>query len=285
MLSFLNNYEKGVKNMSNKFSSATHLIANKNAKPCDCILYRKFFELNSFDSAELLLLNNGLCAVYLNGLPVIKTESSFTGNKRCFSKVDATDFLMPGENVIAIMVYPLSNTDKLPHCSVAAELTVDGNTALSSDGSFLTSKHHGFVSENCFDGRCDEIEFEYPDYDDTDWEAAVEVNTNITDAVCRPTPRDEQPVKPISIKKDGSALLVNFDRMYNGCLYVEAEGKQEDKINFFISNGEAEKNYKWILKDGFNMLSSFVPMNISKCRITVDKGATVDTESITLLTK
>ena len=265
--------------MTKNFSS---FIKNANATSGDYVIYRKTFELDDFDTVEMTLINNGLCLVYLNGLPVVKTYTSVTAEQNNYSKTEVTDFLMPGENVLAVLICCKNSESHLPFGCISLELNANGKTVLKSDNTFLTSKHNGFIDENCFDSRCEQIEFEYPDYDDSLWETATEFNQSIT-ATNGECIINERPVKPKTVKKQGNTLMIEFDKCYNGCLYLEADGTSGKEIRLTICDGTTETEYKWILKDGFNTFASFVPSNVLKCKLDFSNGVTIDSDSINLI--
>lgn len=262
------------------FNLSNNLITRSGCNPKEYTLYRKIFEADCCDKAFLNVFANGIYKIYLNGLPVLKSGASAEPKALSFNNVDISDFLMSGENVLAVIVY-CETAETLPPTSIALEIIADSQTLLKSDDTFLTSSHSGFAKENCFDSRTTATEFEYPDYDDSSWETAEIAKTDgiIIEAVAQN--KDEQPIKPKSIGNNKTMLTVDFGKKYNGCLYIEATGKSGDELELLF---DQKHSLKWILSGGYDTLCETVPHDFKAVNITFPIGASVNTESITLLT-
>ncbi len=261
------------------FNLSNNLITRSGSNKNEYTLYRKAFEIDSCDKAFLNVFANGVFKIYLNGLPVLKSGASAEPKTLGFNNVDISDYLMPGENVLAAIVY-CETADTLPPACLALEIIADNQTLLKSDDSFLTSSHLGFAKENCFDSRTPATEFEYPDYDDSDWETAEIVKTDGVIIEALVPNKDEQPVKPRSIGNKQNTLAIDFGKTYNGCLYIEANGKSGDEIELRF---DETHTFKWILSGGYDTLCETVPHEFKTVNIAHPGNVSVDTESITLL--
>jgi hypothetical protein len=180
------------------FNLSNNLIARKSSKQNEYTVYRKTFEVDCCDKAFLKVFANGVFKIYLNGLPVLKSGASAETNALSFNNVEISDYLMPGENVLAAIVY-CKAAELLPPGSIALEIIADNQAVLKSDDLFFTSVHHGFAKDGCYDSRAPETEFEFPDYDDSDWETAEIVNLDGIIIEDLAPNQDEQPIKPKSI--------------------------------------------------------------------------------------
>ncbi len=261
------------------FNLSQCLITNKSSQNKQYTLYRKAFQINDFEKAEMNVFANGIFKVYLNGLPVLKSGFLKEPEALSFNKVDITDYLMLGENVLAVIVYCEAST-LLPPCCLGLQISADGKQILKSDNTFLTAIHSGFAQNGCYDSRSPETEFEYPDYDDSYWESAENVLADNVISQNTALSIDESPIKPKAIKNNGKTITAHFGKVYNGCLYVEANGKSGDEITLELSN---QNSYRWILSGGYDTLCMLIPNALDSVKIHLKNNSSVDTESITLL--
>ncbi len=240
------------------------------------LLMRKNFEMTFFKNAEIFISAACSYKLYLNGLPVAVNHKTENGCHR----LDVTDFLMPGENTLAVHVYATNITEGL-----LLDIVCDDLVSVSTDGSFLSTVHQGFTETNIetkyesYDSRADEVEFEYPDFDDSGWCEATELTNGFTLPILSSKNLDPKPIKP-NIKKQGEKLILELGQKLCGYIYMEASGNSGDKITLNYSNGAQEL---WTLSGGYDTLDRFFPHTVESITITLPKGVTLDNESIAFL--
>lgn len=240
------------------------------------LLLRKNFEISDFKTAEIFISAACRYKLYLNGLPVAVNHK--TENGCCL--IDITDFLMPGENTLAAHVYTANTAEGL-----LLDLVCDGLWSLSTDGSFLCTVHQGFTQTNIetmcenYDSRSNEVEFEYPDFDDSGWKAATLLTDGITLPILTRKNLDPKPIKP-TVKKQGEKLILELGQKLCGYIYMEASGKSGDKITVNYSD---EAQELWTLSGGYDTLERFFTHTVESVTITLPNGVTLDTESIAFL--
>lgn len=273
--------------------SSSWIVPPKNSTNSNCLhaLYRKTFELDDFEHAEMLISAGGICKLYLNGLPVIMLPASDMIDGCLFDRVDVSDFLMSGENVLAVHVgckKGEQNASSELDGGINLQLLADGKQVLKSDSSFLSQIHSGYSdtddsSAETYDSRSAEVQFEFPDYDDNDWTNAKEISNEIKILQRTECASDEIPVKPKALKKGANSITVDFGQTYNGCLYMEAEGLNGCEVELCFSDGQNQSIAKWTLSGGYDSLDQFDPLTFNTVEIKYPKGTTIDQESITLL--
>ncbi len=251
------------------------------------LCFRKAFEIYSFNKADFYICSNSFYRLFVNGLPVCtKTELSDKTDIK-YDRFDITDYLMDGENLIALLTFCPSDFENL---NLICDLEVDNKNVICSDNSFLYSTHSGVTTkylpsvdvwiEN-YNSNCFESEFEYPDYDDSAWRNASTFSAanrtlakNSVEVAC------SKPIKPKSIKKTNRGILVDFGETYIGQIYAEATGKKDDEISLVYSQNILEK---WTLSGGYDVFNNLMCKKISKVEFIIPNGTTIDTESITLI--
>ncbi len=267
--------------------SNTHIFKGKwislGDPSCQYAVFRKNFELEHFNTAEIFIAARQYYKLFINGLPVCTNK--LDSGKTQYDRADVSDYLMPGENTVAVLVF--RNDSNTP--SLLADLCVDGEIAVASNESFVCSPHTGIAAKISSDGislfedydsRSNQNEFEYPDFDDSSWEHASVCGQNEAAEENPYPPYSTHPVKPTSVKKDGNVLNIDFGSEFKGTLYAEAKGKSGDII--YISYGQ-DIGENWTLSGEYDTLAQVNFKNIRRIKMTVPESATLDTESITLI--
>ncbi len=247
---------------------------------CQYTVFRKLFNIDDFYTAEIFIASNQFYKLFINGLPVC-TNKSDDG----FDRINISDYLMPGENLMAVLVFCENNRPRL-----IFDLDIDNNVTAFSDNTTLCAQHKGlstlysansnFWLEN-YDSNCCEIEFEYPDFDDSGWENAValsKLSSNLTQSAF-PT-IETNPIKPKSINKVANETTVDFGNDYIGQLYIEAQGKTDDVITICYGQDLIEK---WTLSGGFDVFSPLLFKKIRNVKITAPENVKIENDSITLI--
>lgn len=270
--------------------NGTHEFCGKlidcSAKYSPHVLFRKAFELNSFKKAEIYISFSGSYKLYINGLPVgCKSEQNDSG--RAYDVFDITDYLLDDENVLALHTCRSASSDEQIH-GLLLDIVIDGKTAVSSDKTFLCHTHTGFAGDgNNYNSRNNESDFEYPDYDDSEWENALEKEANeCTLYISSRKPKATTPIKPTSINKTANEIVVDFGKSYNGYLYAEAEGVKGTTVIISYSANDLSsfcESEKWLLSGNYDILNWFFHKKVRSVKINLPHGAKIETESIRLL--
>lgn len=239
------------------------------------VVFRKTFELFNYESAKAFIVSDGYCELYLNGFPV----SIVPGDSIC-RRIDATDYLMQGENVLALHTRFESVSD-----GMRFELEIDGKRTVYSDESFLCAVHDGYMIEHdidreieIFDSRSEFVSFESPYYSACEWIAACSqsdgekpVDTiSITDTV---------PKKPASVKELGNVYSVAFDGNTAGSLFLAAKGRSGTEVRIATDSGFC---VKWILSGEDDMLDLFRVEKIKTLTVRLPQGAKLEKDDIRL---
>lgn len=239
------------------------------------VIFRKSFQLDDFETAKAYIVSDGYCELYINGFPICIVP----GDGICRS-ADAGDYLMTGENVIAIHVRFENVKDGLRF-----ELEVDDKRVVRSDESFVAAVHDGYLLEHdidgeieVFDGRSQFISFESPYFSDDGWSGALQdpQDDALIDTV---TACDTVPMRPASVKEVANVYSVNFDSNGKGSLFLAAKGKRGTAVQIGTDKGF---KVKWILSGDDDMLDLFRFENIRTAAVFLPLGAELEKDDIRL---
>lgn len=121
------------------------------------------------------------------------------------------------------------------------DLTIDGETVISSDESFKTSPHTGYREMGVvgyqtqfmesYDSRSGEVGFEKPDFDDSAWENAKMHKCNDHILVPQKSAMLEfENILPTNVQITKDGVIIDFGSIYVGYLSIKAKGNTSDKI-------------------------------------------------------
>lgn len=272
------------------------------AEPEYRLLFRKCFDVSDFEKAVIFISSYGKCKLYVNGLPV--TVCSFSSVDQRYDTIDITDYLLNGENTLAIhTVY----TDGCEKQGLILDLELDGKTVLSSDGSFKAHRHTAYEISRIgtdgerisriYDSRAAEIDFESPMFDDSEWENAYVLPD--FEPVIPPAEEAQSetvPIKPVITKKLFDGYFVDFGRVYKGTLFVAASGAPGETVRILYgSTPEADGTVRlktlencsecdeWILSGGDDCLDVFSERSFRYAKIEAPEGASIEASDIRLI--
>lgn len=210
------------------------------------ILFRKKFNINSYKTAVMKITADDYYKLYINGVFVTQGPASSYPSAYYYNEIDVSDFLVSGENVIAIHTYYQGLINRVwvsgDNRQMAwLELQLDGKTALVSDETWLCRSHSGYSPleiigydtsfNECYDSGSKETDFYKPDFDDTDWENACIHKRADYSLVKQPTKQlSLYNVEPEIIKETPTGIFCDFGREIVGYVYLEAKGEKGDTV-------------------------------------------------------
>ena len=236
--------------------------------------------------AELFITADDFYKLYVNGRFVTFGPASSYHSSYNYNTVDVSDYLVTGENVIAIhtlyhgMINRVFQSGDNRH-GLIFDLVLDGKTVLVSDESVLTARHTGYTETGTvgyntqflerYDARASEVGFERSDFDDSGWEHArlskVADHTLISQ---RTEALVTERVLPVSEKREVGGVLYDFGSNLVGYLCVLARGRSGDVITVRQGqelNGDGSLRYElranciyeeeFVLGDGESMLDQY----------------------------
>ena len=210
------------------------------------ILYRRKLALGKTGRAILRITADDYYKLYINGAFVTQGPAPAYPSSYYYNEIDVTEFLREGENTFAVHTYYQGLVNRVwvsadRRQMLWCELTVDGETALVSDTSWLVSDHTAYGEmgkvgyETAFleryDSRAAECGFERPDFDDSSWKPASVFRAADYRLLPQPTRQleiyDVPPVKTESLR---NGLRLDFGREYVGYPRITARGKRGDVV-------------------------------------------------------
>lgn len=278
------------------------------------ILFRKTFSVKDFKTATMYISADDCYKLYINGLPV--TEGPYPGypTHYYYDTVDMTDYLFEGENTIAVHTYYHGFVNNFwvsgdGRHGLLLDLCLDGETVLSSDESFLVHEHTAYKTPDgtgcltqileIYDSNSNEVDFESPWFDDSEWENAK--FCEFDDHVMFPSPSKQvevTPIKPVTLKKQSNGYFIDFGKPYVGTLFLAASGQKNTKLQMFYGceldeNGQVRCKLRadccytdeWILSGGDDCLYQFNYKTFQYVKIVVPEGVTLETADIRLLAR
>lgn len=260
--------------------------------PCDehrnrHILFRKTFLSESTPGcAKIFISADDYYKLYINGRFVAAGPAPGYHFRYPYNEIKVTEYLVPGENVIAVhtlyqgLINRVWQSGDNRH-GLILDLTADGKTVVSSDGTFRTSPHEGYREIGVtgyqtqflesYDSRAEQVGFEKPDFDDSRWKSAK---------VCkyddhRLIPQTSrmlvyERIAPVSMASEENRIIFDFGSVYVGYLRLKAIGNAGDTVVIRCGqerNDDGSVRYRlranceyeesWILADGKSTLDWF----------------------------
>ena len=222
-------------------------------------LFRKEFTLPEMvTSAQLAVQSPGFACVYVNGKPI--TEDKFISPVSDYRKIlwynvyDVTALLQPGKNVIGVIAgngffnesfesawhYPQVSWRDAPQFLLS--LTVDGELAVVSDGSWKTSREHSHIVYNhlrsgeTVDMRKLDPSWMTAGYDDSDWQPVILRQQPVTGELrltpCQPV-REAETIRPVSVTEVDGDFLVDFGVTISGYVGITLQAPRGQEICLF----------------------------------------------------
>ncbi len=251
------------------------------------ILFRKKFVLeNEVRDAKVYISADDYYKLYINGQFAGQGPAPSYHFQYNYNVIDVTKFLRQGENVIAVhtlyqgLINRVWQSGDNRH-GLILDLVADSETVAASDESFKTRPHSGYRETGMagyktqfleeYDSNAPEVGFEHPGFDDSSWETARlhECSDHILTAQKSKMLVFEK-IPPVSTKKAGNTLKVDFGSNYVGYLCITAEGRRGDVITIrcgqeltddgnvrFELRANCKYEETWILAEGESVLRQF----------------------------
>ncbi|MBE6564120.1 MAG: alpha-L-rhamnosidase [Ruminococcaceae bacterium] len=210
------------------------------------ILFRKKVTLPAFSRAVLNISADDHYKLYINGRFVTEGPAASYPNHYFYNELDVSEYLTEGENCIAVHTY---YQGLINHVWVSGdlrqmlwcELSLDGQTVLESDESWLTANHTGYTESGrygydtgigeCYDASVPEADFYKPDFDDSAFMNAKEHRHPEWKLVKQPTKQlDIYDVEPETTETIEGGVRLAFHTEAVGTLMFDAVGQKGDEI-------------------------------------------------------
>lgn len=275
------------------------------------ILFRKKLALSQKPEKALLYITaDDYYKLYINGIFVSQGPAPSYHTNYNYNVIDVADYLTNGENTIAVHTYYQGLINRVWQSGdfrhgLILDLECDGKTVLSSDESFLTCRHSGFIPLHTvgyktqymekYDGNSRETGFEQPSFDDSYWKNALVSQTadhTLTEQKTKSLVFEE--IKPVICEKRGNTVFVDFGKCYVGYLGAKAIGKNGDEITIRCGqelNDDGTVRYKlrancdyiesWILSGKEDTLNEFDFKSFRYCELVLPKEVQVSDITLT----
>lgn len=275
------------------------------------ILFRRKLTLTQKpNDAKIFITADDYYKLYINGCFVSQGPAPAYHTKYNYNTVDITKYLICGENTIAVHTYYQGLINRVWQSGdfrhgLILDLECDGKTVLSSDESFLTCRHSGFIPMHTvgyktqfmvkYDSNAREEGFEGQDFDDTYWEHAHISQT--ADHTLTPQETKSlvfEEIQPVICEKRGNTVFLDFGKCYVGYLCASAKGSRGDELTIKCAqelNGDGSVRYKlrancdyiesWILSGKEDKLNQFDYKAFRYCEIDVPDGVEINGISLT----
>ena len=269
------------------------------------ILYRRKFSLKKApDRATAYISADDYYKLYINGRFVAQGPAPSYHFRYNYNVIDVSEYLVEGENLIAVhtlyqgLVNRVWQSGDQRH-GLLFDLTVDGETVLSSDESFLVARHSGYTECGTvgydtqflerYDSRAREVGFERCDFDDSYWTAAVACRNDDHTVVAQKSHMLVfENISPVSVTVRDRRVLYDFGSNFVGYLAVTAKGRAGDTVTIrcgqeLLENGElrhsmrANCNYEeeWVLSGEEDTLDWFDYKSHRYAELTLPEGVEV----------
>ena len=223
-------------------------------------LFRKEFVLEAFTEARIFVQSPGFARYYINGKDI--TDDLFISAVSDYTKIlwyneyDVTSLLRKGKNVICVIAgngffnesfrtawdFDTALWRDAPQFML--RLSTDEKTALVSDSTWKCSKERSHIIYNhlrsgeYWDMRKKDDAYLYADYDDSDWQYAIErkepVSGELRPTQCQPV-REAERIEPIAITRTERGYLVDFGVTVSGYLEVTFKEERDREILFYYA--------------------------------------------------
>jgi len=210
------------------------------------VLFRRSFTLEHAAGTVAFITADDYYKLYVNGEFVTQGPAAGYPFHYFYNEVDLSDYVRPGENVIAVHTYYQGLINRVwvsgdRRHGLLLDLCSDGETVLASDESFLCREHSGFSAAGevgyatqfmeRYDAAAPEAGFERPEFDDSAWKPARLHRHADYRLFPQPSRRLEfEVIEPETVVKDGNRFFIDFGAVYVGSLEFHAVGRRGDEI-------------------------------------------------------
>lgn len=270
------------------------------------ILFRKSFVLEKRpQKAAIYLTADDYYKLYINGRFVSQGPAPCYHFRYNYHEVDVTEFLEPGENLIAVhtlyqgLINRVWQSGDLRH-GMILDLEADGQVIVSSDESFKTHPHSGFREMGMagyktqflerYDSRSPEEGFAQKNFDDSAWETARMHRWD--DHILAPQMSRKlvfEKIMPTEVKKSPEGIVYDFGGCFVGYLRIRATGEAGDTIILRCAqelDGEGRVRFElrancryeeeWILARGESRLDQFDYKAFRYAELLLPKGVKIE---------
>jgi len=267
------------------------------------ILFRKKFETEAGKRTFIYISADDYYKLYINGTFVCQGPAPGYPFHYYYNKVEITDYIKDGKNVIAVHSYYQGLINRVwvsgdDRHGLILDVEQEGKIIVASDESFLCAYHSGFEKMGivgyktqfmeCYKSGNQQEGFEQPDYDDSNWEKAC--IRKIVDYTLVEQPSKMLVFEDITSKLmwDNEGVTVDFGSIYVGYLHAEAIGPANACIEILSGqelNDDGTVRWKmrcnceyreeWILSGGEDVLNQFDYKSFRYVRLNIPTGCVV----------
>ena len=249
-------------------------------------LFRKKVFLQKPQNALLKITADDYFKLYINDTFVTQGPPPSYPQHYYYMEIDVTPYLKDGVNTFAVHTYYQGLINRVfvsgdLRSMFWCVLSLDGETVLATDESWLAATHTGYSScgifgyetafAECYNSNAPEIGFEREGFDDSAWQSAcVYKNADYTLEKSPIQPLCVYAKSPILIERKGNVLRLDFGQEMVGTLTAKANGRKGDKILLFYGeelNADGSVRFdmrcncryqeEWILSGGDDCLEQF----------------------------
>lgn len=270
------------------------------------VLFRKKFLLNRTpEEAEIYISADDYYKLYINGRFVGQGPAPAYHHCYNYNVIDVSSFLSEGENVIAVHTYYQGLINRVWQSGdfrhgLLLDLTVDGETVVASDESFLTHPHTAYTDMGevgyhtqfleRYDSRAREVDFFASDFDDSSWNTA-KINQFDDHGMVEQTTKllEFERIEPLSVSQKEGHMILDFGGIYVGYLSAKAMGKSGDVITLYAAQElnedgsvrhamrcNCDYTEEWILSGGMDVLNQFDFKSFRYAELVIPEGVAVE---------
>ena len=229
------------------------------------ILFRRKFTLKRAENAVIHISADDYYKLYVNGVFVTQGPAAGYSFHYFYNRIDISGFVHPGENTIAVHTYYQGLINRVwvsgdRRHGLLLDLTVAGETVLSSDESFRCRRHSGFSVAGKvgyetqfmerYDAASPEVGFERPEFDDSGWEEAKFHRHADYRLYLQPSEQLVfEAISPVKVERTKERYLVDFGSIFVGALTFRASGKRGEEITMrFAQELNADGSVRYELR-------------------------------------
>ena len=242
-----------------------------------CVIFRKKFEVENFNTAKISVCGLGYGYYYINGEKI--TQDLFTApvsdyNKTLWYNVyDVTEFIKPGENILTVICgngfynesvqtpWNHNTAEWRDNPKVILQLEIDGETALVSDETWECTTQTPIIFNQLRNGEYFDSRLYKPNFTYDSWEPAIIDTTPpkgiFRECLCQPI-RECAEYPTINISQTGPNKYV-FDIGQNISGYIRLKVKQDSGDVLTIRYAET-LNVDYNLQ--YNYMQGFYPNSV-----------------------
>lgn len=251
------------------------------------ILFRGRFCLDTLPRvAKIYITADDYYKLYINGRFVAQGPAPSYHLAYNYNTVDVGEYLVEGENLVAVHTYYQGLINRVWQSGdfrhgLLFDLVCDGEAVLKSDERMLTHRHSGYTAVGKsgyetqfmerYDSRSCEVGFESVGFDDSGWDTArlsSYADHTLKEQVGGMLTFEE--IEPVSVKRCGRVISVDFGKSYVGVPEMTARGKSGEVVKLRMGaelNDDGSVRYllrcncdyreEWVLSGGCDRLVQF----------------------------